>query len=274
MGEEKLPVMPVFTGRLYGSGRFGQLDGVERGIYLLMLVEQWRSEGRGLPADERRLCRILALDWEEWQVVRGRVLEFFEFVDGGNRIANATLSAIWEETQGKRKARSKAGKKGAAAKWSDGKPDAVAMPVAMPVASAKPPKSDGKNMAIRNPLSVIRNPESDDPSSGARDARATDPVEDRSPAEPEPGSWGELYEALTSHPWKFGDAKARRVLELGLTAERLAEWERYAEREGRPAAVSAIQRYATPAEIPPDPAAQAKPRDSVGERRAAGRGEW
>ena len=58
------------------------MDGFEAGVYLLLLTHEHCQKGRGLPADEDVLRRLIRLEKEDWDRVRAKVLECFTAESG------------------------------------------------------------------------------------------------------------------------------------------------------------------------------------------------
>lgn len=82
-----------------------------------------------------------------------------------------------------------------------------------------------------------------------------------------------VFERLAEHPWLFRSHEKRRamVFDLGLTETDLDEWDAWAHQHGRASAVSAMQSYRNPREVPEDSAREVGKRKNT---RAAGDGGW
>lgn len=104
------------------------MDATEVGAYRLLLDHQWLSKGGRLPVDSSQLQRLARVyDPEDWERVWGVIGEKFE-EDGGG-LFNPRLEGEREEALVRRERRSRAGRAGAAKRWS-GQPDSnrIAMP--------------------------------------------------------------------------------------------------------------------------------------------------
>ena len=64
------------------SERFQALSGLARAVYLLLLVHDWTSGGRGLPVEDDDLCALLGLEEPDWDRIRDEVLPLFEIEPG------------------------------------------------------------------------------------------------------------------------------------------------------------------------------------------------
>lgn len=105
----------------------------EQGAYRNLLDELWLRDGL-LPNDERILAKICG-DAMSWATVRTAVLARFEVSDQGLR--NPTHDEVSARSKALHEARSKAGKKGNAARW--GIANGIAKPIANGIATASSP---------------------------------------------------------------------------------------------------------------------------------------
>lgn len=88
----------------------------EFGAYMRLLGHSWRE--RGLPNDEARLQKILALSSHKWKKLWPVIAEKFSVVDG--RLVNPRQERERAKQASYRAAQSKKGAKGASARWGAG----------------------------------------------------------------------------------------------------------------------------------------------------------
>jgi uncharacterized protein YdaU (DUF1376 family) len=87
------------------------------GCYILLLCKAWRENPAGtIPADDRLLARWARVSDERWAALRPEVLSPFEPCNDG-RLVQKRLRSEYEKQRRSRRARSLAGKLGAAATW-------------------------------------------------------------------------------------------------------------------------------------------------------------
>ena len=79
-----LSVFPWYVERFARSPVVREMNGFERGVYLLLLGEEWTLQGKGLPAEEWRLQQAASVSPEQWEQVRETVLSAFEVSTGSN----------------------------------------------------------------------------------------------------------------------------------------------------------------------------------------------
>ncbi len=75
------PIWPVATDALIADTTHLSRD--EFGAYLLLLMAQWRSNGKPLPNDDARLGRIARATDREWRRMRPVLSEFFQISSTG-----------------------------------------------------------------------------------------------------------------------------------------------------------------------------------------------
>lgn len=97
----------------------------EQALYRNLLDAIWLFDGHPIPDEPKALVSASGGDAEAWARGGAKVLRWMRKVDGG--WVNDTASEVMKETKTLSKARSKAGKKGAAQRWQvdsklDGKP--------------------------------------------------------------------------------------------------------------------------------------------------------
>lgn len=93
--QSALAFCPLNVERFNGSPKVRRLGGFARGIYVLLLLEEWSLQGRGLPSEDWALAAVVNLSPDDWAAVRDEVLEFFDegLADEGQeptRLYNAT----------------------------------------------------------------------------------------------------------------------------------------------------------------------------------------
>lgn len=69
-----LPYMPLYVADYMADA--AHLSTVEHGAYLLLIMTYWQR-GSALPADDRKLARIVRMTDDEWRDVRDTLAEFF-----------------------------------------------------------------------------------------------------------------------------------------------------------------------------------------------------
>jgi uncharacterized protein YdaU (DUF1376 family) len=145
--------MPLHIGAYMAAT--GHLSTLEHGMYLLLLMHAWNSDGV-IPGEEDRIRRICRADPKEWARARGTIMAFLTIqTDGTYR--QKRLETELEKAKDVSQSRSEAGSKGAAARWqkngkriskgngegssdADGNAnaDAIAKPCPIPVPKPKP----------------------------------------------------------------------------------------------------------------------------------------
>lgn len=73
------PYMPLYVGDYLGDTT--QLNCVEHGAYLLLLMAMWRADGR-LPDDDRRLAATARCTAPQWTRIRPTLIGYFRIEDG------------------------------------------------------------------------------------------------------------------------------------------------------------------------------------------------
>lgn len=73
-----LPYMPLYVADYMADA--AHLSTVEHGAYLLLIMTYWQR-GSALPADDRKLARIVRMTDDEWRDVRDTLAEFFRVTD-------------------------------------------------------------------------------------------------------------------------------------------------------------------------------------------------
>ncbi len=79
-----LSVFPWYVERFHRSPVVREMDGFERGVYLLLLGEEWTRHGKGLPPEEWKLQAAANLSPKQWEQVREPILAAFSEADGKN----------------------------------------------------------------------------------------------------------------------------------------------------------------------------------------------
>ena len=102
-----LPFMPLYVGDYLADT--AHLTTEQHGAYLLLLMAYWRHGGP-LPADDRKLARIVKMDPRKWAKHKDAVLDFFVF--SHNNFAHTRA----DEELAKAKAKSLRNKKGGLAR--------------------------------------------------------------------------------------------------------------------------------------------------------------
>lgn len=77
----KAPFWPVATDALVADTM--HLSTEEFGAYVKLMLAQWRSGGKPLPADDNRLARMAGLTPRAWQKMRETIGAFFQISDAG-----------------------------------------------------------------------------------------------------------------------------------------------------------------------------------------------
>lgn len=97
---------PLYVGRLLGSAKVRRMDATEFGIYMALLVEEWRAGG-SLPEDHGELAFLGRAEWREVHTILKRC---FEKTDDGWQ--NETMEMIRVEQAERHRRRVEAGRKG------------------------------------------------------------------------------------------------------------------------------------------------------------------
>lgn len=109
----KLPWFPMYAQRFLTSRKVRLMTAEQVGVYVLLLCEEW--EGGPLPNDETLLCK---LSHSDWQTVCGVLKMCFQKSEVG--WTNTHLETLRDESTMLHNARSRAGSKGAEARYSKG----------------------------------------------------------------------------------------------------------------------------------------------------------
>jgi len=119
---ESLPAMRLWVSDFCGSARIATLTWLERGLYLTMLTREWQFKGMGLPGGEE-LVELLkgpgkcsAADSKTLRRAIAKLLQTF-FIEIDGRWFNERLEDELKLILDEKKARSEAGKNGAAKRW-------------------------------------------------------------------------------------------------------------------------------------------------------------
>jgi len=123
-----LSVFPWFVERFARSPVVREMDGFERGVYLLLLGEEWTRQGKGLPPEEWKLQAAANLSPEQWASVRESILAAFSVADGENgmevgRLYHPTCEAEIRTAITNRDSARKNGAKGGRPKSKKGEAD-------------------------------------------------------------------------------------------------------------------------------------------------------
>jgi len=107
--------IPIYIGDLLADTT--HLSRADFGSYLLLIFLYWRRR-RPLPDDDKALSEAARVALRDWPPVRKMLAEFFQIGDGVWR--QKRIDAELDRTKSVRKAKSRAGKRGAAARWANG----------------------------------------------------------------------------------------------------------------------------------------------------------
>lgn len=147
--DEDLPWFPFYVRDFVRSRLVRSSPPEHIGIYVLLLCEQW--ENGPLPHDTADMARLVGVDADAmanaWQSLCARFAE----TEAG--WVNERLMEVREEQERKHRVRSRAGKAGARARWSQGK-DGDRM------ANAKRSQSDGNGIKSKNKKKKVDSPSS------------------------------------------------------------------------------------------------------------------
>ena len=153
--KDKLFKMPLYVNDFIASTMV--MSAAERGAYISLLCHAWIDDG--LTSDKAKLARLAGCDRIELKAA----LERF-YLDESGRYRHKRMEEVREEVMENRQKLTKAGKKGAEARWkadSDRKVNrnAIGMPVKVKVKdSIKPPLSPlttAERIGLENALKLI-----------------------------------------------------------------------------------------------------------------------
>jgi hypothetical protein len=124
--------MPFEIDAFRGSPSVQAMHPAARAGYLYLLCSQWQTDDCSISADSLDLAEQSGLSDELWQTYGIRILRNFELMANG-RLRNSVCYLAWLDAKGKydsnhktpeevSKTRSENGKRGAFARWHDGKP--------------------------------------------------------------------------------------------------------------------------------------------------------
>lgn len=102
--------------RLFGSLSFQRMSFSEKGVYLVMLFQQWRETGRNLPDDPHQVADLIAVTADQsaevaaaWEVVRRK---FVTSDHTPGRIWNVQVEDTRKRQRANQRKRAEAGKQG------------------------------------------------------------------------------------------------------------------------------------------------------------------
>jgi uncharacterized protein YdaU (DUF1376 family) len=141
--------MPLYVGDLLADTLL--LSRADLGSYLLLMCAYWRRHGP-LPDDDNALSEAARVALRDWPPVRAVLAPFFQVGDGVWR--HKRIDHELAEAENRRQARSRAGRKGAEARWSDGHGPAngkrIANDMAKDVAQNSSSPSPSQDKYIKN----------------------------------------------------------------------------------------------------------------------------
>lgn len=185
----KEPFLPFFVGDF--AAATAEWEGESISLYATLLMHQWALGS--IPADPKRICKLVRWDWElfqvHWKTARRKFTAVTVEIDGEPepRLINSRLEQHRAKTQQLAGKNAQAGKKGAAARWGkDGERHADDMANAIENdgtrhenANGETGRSDGERHANRHPsANGARHPKID----GAADSNPSHPI----PSHPNP----------------------------------------------------------------------------------------
>jgi uncharacterized protein YdaU (DUF1376 family) len=103
------PFLPFYSGDYLKATE--DLTTLEHGAYLLLLMTIWNKEGR-LPNDAGRLARIAKMPLKHWRRIEGKILDFFEEVEGGTLLRHERIDKELEKYRRQQQQHADAGRKG------------------------------------------------------------------------------------------------------------------------------------------------------------------
>lgn len=102
------PWMPLYVADYIADT--GHLSTLEHGAYLLLIMHYWQKGG--LPPDDAKLARIARLSNQEWEEIKGTILELF-----GDGLTHSRIDRELEKAGSIIEAKSTAGARGADSRW-------------------------------------------------------------------------------------------------------------------------------------------------------------
>lgn len=163
--------MPLYIGE-YLADTMG-FNTEQHGAYLLILMACWREKGAPISGADEDLATVAGLTVTRWRAIKAKLLAKFIVAEDGSITHKRAIKEV-QRAEKVSKARSEAGKNGAAKRWQkDGKAVANAM--------AEPSQNDGQSQSQVTRDSVPYGTGSED-AAGAEPAGVFNPV--ASPAQP------------------------------------------------------------------------------------------
>jgi len=215
--EDALPVMGLWVRDIFASTRFAACHGHARGAYLELLLREFAARGAGLPAEDERLARLVALSLEEWMRVRAEVLQFFT-VGADGRLRNERCEQeIARAVEDRAKARLKA-QEAATARWAAQRAKERAAAARWPAEAEAPPAARGGQPEADAPSNARALPEQCHPH--------PHPKKDTPlpPAGGGVGVGGDFLEAGKALGFSWSKLRQLEREHPGLTAEDLRRW--------------------------------------------------
>jgi uncharacterized protein YdaU (DUF1376 family) len=105
------PFMQLYVSDFIGDTL--QLSTEQIGAYMLLLMAMWNAGGK-LPADDKKLSRIVRMSVKKWRSISAEITPFFE--GDADHIWHNRLTKELRKSERQSQSRSDAGAKGAAAK--------------------------------------------------------------------------------------------------------------------------------------------------------------
>lgn len=128
--------MPFHIDKFKSSPGVRAMHPAARSGYLYLIAYAWQTEDCSIPSDPIELAEISELGDELWETYGTRILRKFYTVEATGRLQNEVCFKEWREAKEKfeanSRAKAQAGRRGADARWKDGK------------AMARAIKNDGK----------------------------------------------------------------------------------------------------------------------------------
>ena len=105
----EFPSMPFYTDAYMADT--SHLTTIEHGAYLLLLFAMWRTEGKELPNDDKKLSRYARLTAGQWKKIKPNIWEFFDVQE--DAISQKKLRKIHKAVRQK----SKSGRDNVNSRW-------------------------------------------------------------------------------------------------------------------------------------------------------------
>ena len=78
----KSPCFPMYPSDFFGDPKVRLLDGIERGLYVILLMSMWEySDTPYLPNDDKKIAKLLQISEKKWKTFKISIFNCLEVTD-------------------------------------------------------------------------------------------------------------------------------------------------------------------------------------------------